>query len=153
MNKKSLLLILFLIISIIISIYVSSEYLSNKKRLLSIDIVSLEVKEDSITPKSATFTLKSHKKDAPSYTYGEDFILEKKEKDNWESIVPIVEDYGFSAIGFTLFPGDERDIEVVWEWVYGDLPKGEYRIKKNIYPNLEEYDFKEYYIAAEFNID
>lgn len=152
MNKKSLLLTLLLVIISIISIYISSEYLSNKKKQLSTDLVTMKVKEDTITSKSATFTLKSHKKDSLPYIYGEDYYIEKKENDDWSTLVPIIEDFGFNDIGFTLFGGDEREIEVVWEWLYGDLPIGEYRIVKSIFLDSDIDTVGQNYIEAEFII-
>ena len=51
--------------------------------------------------------------------------------------------YANSIIGFT----------IDWNWLYGDLDTGEYRIVKKILDFRDTGDFDEYNLAAEFTID
>jgi len=41
---------------------------------------------------------------------------------------------------------------VDWEWLYGSLDQGEYRIIKELLVMQEAGDYKSYYLAAEFVI-
>jgi hypothetical protein len=42
---------------------------------------------------------------------------------------------------------------VDWEWLYGNLDNGEYRIVKNVLDFKAPGDFDTHYLAAEFRVD
>ncbi|OLS03218.1 immunoglobulin-like domain-containing protein [Tissierella creatinophila] len=112
----------------------------------------MSTKEHSVNPKGLTLLFLS--KSYNEVIYGESFILEKKIDGIWYEY-PIVIDgeYGFKDIGYELPPGEEREFKVDWQWLYGELEPGEYRIIKDI-SNLEDSgDYKTYYLAAEFEIE
>ena len=58
-------------------------------------------------------------------------------------ITPIAEEYGFSYIGYLTNDNNEVSFEINWEWLYGSLPTGTYRILKQAYSQ---------YISIEFEI-
>ncbi|MBO4888066.1 MAG: hypothetical protein J5589_07130 [Firmicutes bacterium] len=67
-------------------------------------------------------------------SYGQDFVLERKIDDKWEP-VPMVDQknkIAFTAEGYPLPNGGEATIEVNWDWLYGALSSGTYRIGKQI---------------------
>ncbi|WP_069999945.1 immunoglobulin-like domain-containing protein [Cellulosilyticum sp. I15G10I2] len=86
--------------------------------------------------------------------YGEHFLLEKKINERWYQ-VPVVIDgnYGFNDIGYDLASGDTREWTVDWNWLYGSLNTGEYRIVKDILNFRDTGDYDMYYLAAAFIID
>jgi hypothetical protein len=86
-------------------------------------------------------------------TFGEYFLLEKKINQKWYQVPVIIDNYGFNMIGYNLAPGESRELEVKWEWLYGNLDAGEYRIVKDILDFREAGDFDEYYLTAEFTIE
>ncbi|MFE8701492.1 immunoglobulin-like domain-containing protein [Cytobacillus sp. FJAT-54145] len=85
--------------------------------------------------------------------YGEYYLLEKKIEGRWYQ-VPIVLDgnYGFNDIGYGLDPSDVREWTVDWDWLYGSLDTGEYRIVKDILDFRKSGDYDKYYLTAEFTI-
>ena len=68
--------------------------------------------------------------------FSEAYQLEKLEENEWKALPVIIEgDWGFNdeAIAVSKDPNSpETDWEVNWEWLYGKLSPGDYRISKNI---------------------
>lgn len=51
-----------------------------------------------------------------SYTYGEDYVLYVREGNDWRIIAPIIEKWGFTAIGHTLEAKSITDtITIDWQ--------------------------------------
>ena len=71
--------------------------------------------------------------------YGDDFVIEKKVDNEWKEIPVVVEgEYGFESIAYMLEPDTYYEHRIDWEWLYGKLSPGEYRIKKIIYEEIIE---------------
>ncbi|MPN33807.1 hypothetical protein SDC9_181299 [bioreactor metagenome] len=99
----------------------------------TIQNVSMAVKEGSVTPIGLTFTITD--RNQPPYSYGEWYVIERKSDGAWVSVPVVVKgDYGFNDIAY-LITGNTLELAVNWEWLYGKLEKGEYRMVKNIYDN------------------
>jgi len=88
------------------------------------------------------------------YTYGEDFILYMRgANDTWNTVEPIVENWGFNAIGYSLEPRSKtNEITIDWGWLLGELPKGEYKFQKGILFIRQPGDFDRYMIECEFTL-
>ncbi len=87
-------------------------------------------------------------------TYGEYFELEKKINEIWYQVpVTIAGNYGFNSIGYDLSSGDNREWAVDWNWLYGSLDAGEYRIVKDILDIRGTGDYDAYFLSAEFSIE
>lgn len=112
----------------------------------------LIAKEESITNKEITLNL-TNKSEINNLLYGEHFMLERKIEDKWYE-VPIIlkEDYAFKEIGYELKPGESGELIIDWEWLYGSLEPGDYRILKDviIYEKIENQT--QHTLAAEFSI-
>lgn len=78
--------------------------------------------------------------------YGSEYIIEKKNDNTWEEIPVVVEgNYGFETIAYVLEAGKKSEENIDWEWLYGKLSPGEYRIKKTICEkNIESNKINEY---------
>jgi len=63
---------------------------------------------------------------------GEGYNLEKKTPFGWRTVPTIIEEYGVNAMGYLITVYRDGRQEVDWEWLYGELPKGTYRIWKTI---------------------
>ncbi len=117
----------------------------------NLDGVAITVKEGTVSPTGLAVGLVNNS--GSQYIYGEYFCLEKKINGAWYQ-VPLVIDgnYGFNEIAYVLASGDDSHWTVGWDWLYGNLDPGEYRIVKNILDSsgLKEYDT--YYLAAEFTV-
>jgi len=65
-----------------------------------------------------------------SITYGSDFMLEKRTLIGWKTLYP-ENGYFFTAEGYELKNKDSRSMDVDFEWRFGELPIGVYRIYKS----------------------
>lgn len=64
-----------------------------------------------------------------SYWYGNDYTLEQWNGSTWEA-VPTLTEAVFTTEARSLNVNGETAISVDWEWLYGQLPEGQYRISK-----------------------
>lgn len=82
--------------------------------------------------------------------YGDDFVLQQKKDGQWEAVPVVVENYGFNAVAYPLPSKTTREQELNWEWLYGKLTPGEYRIGKGVDDFRATGDFDVYTIYAQF---
>ena len=86
--------------------------------------------------------------------FGSEFELEKLDGSDWISVPVIIEgDYAFTAEACLISkdpddPGTEY--EVNWEWLYGKLSPGDYRIRKTVMDFRGAGDYKEYPVYVYF---
>ncbi|MDE5414257.1 immunoglobulin-like domain-containing protein [Alkalihalobacterium chitinilyticum] len=86
--------------------------------------------------------------------YGEYFLLEKKIEGRWYQVpVALDGEYGFNDIGYDLDSSDVREWAVDWDWLYGSVDPGDYRIVKDILDFRKAGDYDKYYLTAEFTIN
>ena len=64
--------------------------------------------------------------------YGEDYTLEKLEGEKWEAVPTIIDNGVFTDIGYNIPKNGEAEIETNWEWLYGKLGSGTYKITKDV---------------------
>ena len=84
-----------------------------------------------VTPTGLTVHFTQYdKRDCGELIYGEGYHLEVLNGDTWEDVPTIIEDWGFNSIGYTIPAEGEAKIETNWEWLYGKLSPGTYRITK-----------------------
>ena len=87
--------------------------------------------------------------------YGEDYYIEKfnYSTNEWESIRNQCNNCAFTSIGYTVSK-KPREFKINWKNMYGELPKGQYRIVKNVFFTSDTPidDNKLYYIWTEFSI-
>ncbi|MCI8801185.1 MAG: hypothetical protein HFH88_15435 [Lachnospiraceae bacterium] len=82
---------------------------------------------------------------------GDDFVLQQMENGQWEEVPVVVEgNYGFHAIAYPIPAGETKEQQLNWEWLYGQLAPGEYRIGKGVGDFRASGDFDEYTIYAQF---
>ena len=91
------------------------------------------------------------RRDTGELIYGQGFMLEKKEGDSWEAVPMIVDDAVFTEEGYTIPPEGESEIETDWQWLYGVLEPGTYRIHKTVIDHRDSGN-KEYTFFAQFLI-
>lgn len=124
------------------------------KYKVSNDLVSMSVKEGTLTNTSATVVLVNHTD--KKFQYGRFYLIESKKNGNWYKIKPISE-MNFPWIAYILNPYIMDEVSIIWKKAYGELPSGDYRIIKI----LEEFNeahpgrtnnYEEIPIAAEFTI-
>ena len=119
-----------------------------------IDGISMTIKDGTLTRKGITLIIEDTN-GTGTYVYGGSFRIDKNENGNWISLETIRDNFSF-----TLQPRyvDENGILEMyqnWEYLYGELENGTYRLVKDIFlqsdiPVTDE-DLK--YISVEFTIE
>lgn len=106
--------------------------------------VTLKVREETLTNKGATFVLENNRKDIIDYTLA--YEIEAKRDNKWYKLGIIAE---FVEEIYEVDAKSTDQIIVDWENTYLKLPKGEYRLVKEIsVPATLEL----FYVAGEFTI-
>lgn len=113
--------------------------------------VIMVVKDGTVSPAGLTVTFENSSD--KQCTYGEYFLLEKKINEKWFQVPTVIDNYGFNSIGYELAPGKNGEWKIDWDWLYGNLDTGEYRIVKDILDFRSTGDYDNYYLAAEFTVD
>lgn len=109
--------------------------------------VTLSIKDGTLTNTGATLILTN--KSNKDYEYGNPYELEIKKGENWYKIEV---ELNFNQPAFILKANESKEIEINWKNGYGKLPKGTYRIIKEIDYEYEEVKYQSFNIAVEFEI-
>ena len=115
--------------------------------------IALSFSLKNITPTGATLVFNQYDVKAPKgeLIYGEDYVIEVLKDGKWEEAPITVEgDYAFYDIGYNIPCEDITEREIDWEWLYGELAPGEYRIGKGVLDLIESGNFDEYMLYAHF---
>lgn len=112
-----------------------------------LDGVSMIIKEGTLTRKGATIIITDTSN--RENVYGESYRIGKKENGKWIALKPIIENYGFNSIGYLVDEDNKLELDINWEWLYGELENGEYRIVKDA---QEVGEGTSHYITTEFVI-
>ena len=108
-------------------------------KVSEIENVSISISNISLT--GSTVIIKDINKNP--YTYGQWYKIEKQVNGKWYEVSPIIEKYGFNSIGYLPDKNNEIKFVIDWEWLYGKLSPGTYRILKEV---------KNKHISVEFSI-
>ena len=66
-------------------------------------------------------------------TTGQPYFIQKKENNNWIPLEPLLEAWGWTTEAWLISMNDTARWDVSWEWLFGKLQSGQYRIGKDIY--------------------
>ena len=100
----------------------------------SIDNVSMQIKEGTLTNKSLTLVIKDSTND--KYSFEQEFYLEKKTNNVWSKLKKVHTDYAFNQMAYY---ADNKELELKqdWDYIYGTLEKGTYRLVKKVFKNSD----------------
>ncbi len=84
--------------------------------------------------------------------YGDWFDIQRKVGEEWYSLSYIIDNVAFHQVAYLLPKGETSIKPITWEWMYGELPPGEYRIVTDVDEYRAPGDFDKYYLAEEFTI-
>lgn len=115
--------------------------------------IGLHLFLEGISSTGAMLCYNQYDKDAPTGQLqdGDDFAIQVKKDGRWEEAPIVVEgDYGFHDIAYTIPSDDTTRRELDWEWLYGELAPGEYRIRKTVMDFRGTGDYDTYEIYAYF---
>lgn len=112
------------------------------------DII-LEIVDGTLSASGVVVKMTNHSDE--NLIYGEDFILQKSKNEEWY-MIPYKDDknYGFPDIGYTLEANRIEEMNITWDYAYGKLPRGNYRLIKFF---SVEGSGRNYYSAVEFSIE
>ena len=80
--------------------------------------------------------------------YDDSYEIEIKKDVKWYKVNAEI---FFNEPLFDVEEGKSKELDLKWEYGYGKLPRGKYRIVKKVY--FENDREQEFYISVEFNID
>lgn len=118
-----------------------------------IDQIGLYLTLEKISSAGATLVFRQYDAKAPTgeLEYGDAFTLEVLKNNQWEAVpVAVTGDYGFHQIAYSIPKQDSTKQELNWEWLYGTLEAGSYRIQTEIVDFRTSGDFDKYSISAQF---
>lgn len=84
-------------------------------------------------------------------TYGDYFDIQAESDGEWYSL-QVPDDIAYHAVAYPIAPGQTSIWQINWEWIYGSLPTGHYRIVKDVMDYRAPGDYTKYYMAAEFEM-
>ena len=115
--------------------------------------VSMTIKKDTLTRTSATVVI-TDTNGKEVNIYGEYFRIDKKENEEWKEVEKVHGDMYFNAMAYYVDDNGNLEFEINWEYAYGSLENGEYRIVKDTLPNLERAinESDKMYFSVEFAI-
>ena len=85
---------------------------------------------------------------------GSDYVLEQKVDGEWKAVPQKDPDMmvAWTAEAYTIPAGGEHRFTYDWDWLYGSLPAGEYRVGKNIMLFRGTGDYDNQMLYAEFAV-
>lgn len=111
----------------------------NNKALKNISMI---IKDGTLTKTGATIIITDLNE--TKNTYGEFYRIDKLGNNTWSELNPIIENYGFNSIGYFVDENNKLELSHNWEWLYGKLENGKYRLVKEV-------NYK--YFSVEFEIE
>lgn len=79
---------------------------------------------------------------------GSEYKLIVLENGMWNDVPTILEEYGWNSIAYLIENERSTNFEINWEWLYGELPTGTYRLVKSFtdFRGTGEYDSANYWM-------
>ena len=110
--------------------------------------VVMEIKEGTLTNKKATIVITDLS--GKDHTYGDYYRIDKLKDGTWQEVKEVADNAMWNDIGYGVDREGKLELEINWEWLYGTLPKGRYRIVKDV---LEGPENKKLYFSTEFTLE
>ena len=148
--KKRVIVICGILVICIIGVIIMSQLKTGEAEFNPGENVTMEIVEGTLTNTGATIVITDLSEE--NNTYGEWYRIDKQKDGKWYELENIVAgDVGWHAIGHLVGEDNTLTMEVDWEWLYGPLEKGKYRIVKGF--SNEKNPYTNRHIAAEFTIE
>ena len=119
---------------------------------------NLEVNASNVTPTGLTFTFIQHgpfaEGDRASLMYGSEYALQVRNGQNWEEVPMVPHEYevAWTMEAYLIEQGKTTHQKIDWQWIYGTLSAGEYRIGKTVSLDRAPGDSETHTFWAEFTI-
>lgn len=111
--------------------------------------ISMKIKEGSLTNMGATVVITDFSIGYVRNTYGEWFKIQRLEEGEWID-AKVISKEQTEFIDLSYYTKDNiLEMDTEWEWIYGALPSGTYRIVKTF---TKEKDVHKNYLYTEFTL-
>lgn len=82
---------------------------------------------------------------------GTDYRLIVLEDGIWKDVPTVIEEYGWNSLAYNFPEGQTTEFEYSWEWLYGKLSAGTYRLTKGFmdFRGAGDYDTAMYWVEFE----
>ena len=110
-----------------------------------------EAEQIGVSSTGATLVFQQYDGDAATgdLSCGTDFLIEMQRDNMWQEVPVILEgEYAFNDVACTIDGSTEQELN--WEWLYGALVPGTYRIRKSVLDLRKPGDFDKYTVYAQF---
>lgn len=117
------------------------------------DAIAVMMSVTDVTPSGLTVHFRQYdKRDTEELTYGQSYTLQVQNGDSWENVPMIIDNGAFTDEGYILPNEGEAEMVTDWEWLYGKLSPGTYRITKTISDSRAVGNNPLYFLTAQFYI-
>ena len=108
------------------------------------DDLMVDISMKDVTATGATIILSRYEdSDSEEITYGKEFRIQKKSDGKWqEADIVCKGNYGFESVGYVLGKDETKEEKLDWEWLYGKLGAGDYRLIKKV----QDKELKAYFV-------
>ncbi len=114
--------------------------------------LSLEIENSTSTEATLVFRQRGGNPSGEILT-GDAFSIERYENGDWVEVPVAVEgNYAFHEVAYTISGDRDSEFQVGWEWLYGKLEPGEYRIEKSVDDFRKTADYDQYRIYGYFRV-
>ena len=115
--------------------------------------MSLSAANVTPTGLTAVFT-QSGGSDAAELTTGSYYVIQKRSGQDWEDLETLVpqNELAWTALAYGIRRNGSVTLETNWDWLYGALPAGEYRIGKEVVKSYGSGDYQIRMVYAPFTI-
>lgn len=82
---------------------------------------------------------------------GTDYHLIVLEDGTWKDVPTVIEEYGWNSLAYNFTEGQDTELACSWEWLYGRLSAGTYRLTKGFmdFRGAGDYDTAVYWVEFE----
>lgn len=113
--------------------------------------LTLSVKSASSTEVTLVFNQNGLDVDGYLQT-GSDYVLKIFKDNEWKEVPTIIKEYAWDAMAYNISENDETEFKYNWEWLYGKLEAGKYKIEKTVMDFVEPGNYSKNLYSAEFEI-
>lgn len=82
---------------------------------------------------------------------GTEYSLFVREGGTWKNVPTVIENYAWDCLAYWIDKGKDTEFPISWEWLYGKLPAGTYRLTKGFmdFRGTGDYDTARYWVDFE----
>lgn len=122
---------------------------SNDKADTNAGLNGMKVKEGSLSNVGCTLVIDNNE-EQDFWMAHNDYEIQQYIDGEWEDIPFLLDGRECLAIAYYVMPGEHREYEIGWEYEYGVLESGKYRIVEKVYDR--GYEKIVDYLYAEFSL-